>query len=101
MWDFMHIDDAITALIKLIEQDCPDGVYNFGSGDSRILREFVEVMRKSTKSESVLRFGKIPYPKTGRVSIEPDITKLQEKLNFEPVVSFEVGIKKIVEDLSN
>ncbi len=38
MWDFLYIDDAIEALYRLCTQECPNGVYNFGSGDVRQLR---------------------------------------------------------------
>ena len=98
-WDFLHIDDAINGLMKLIESNVASGVYNFGSGESYALKHFVEVMYKVTKSESELRFGVVPYPETGIVNVNPCVEKLKE-LGWVPKVSFENGIREIVKVLN-
>ena len=97
MWDFLYIDDAIKALIKLCETDCADGVYNFGSGDCRQLKDFVEEMKLLSESNSELLYGAVPYPATGMVSICPDITKLRNETGWSPKISFREGIKTIIE----
>lgn len=99
MWDFLHIDDAVEALLLLCESDTAEGVFNFGSGDCRQLRAFVEEMAKVTETKSSLNFGAVAYPATGMVSIWPDITKLKTELKWQPKVSFEKGIKAIAEEL--
>jgi len=95
MWDFLYIDDAISALIQLIEKDCPSGAYNFGSGDTRQLKDFVIEMKEVLAADSRLLFGAIKYPATGMVSIAPDITRLKKATGWEPEVSFKEGIKRI------
>lgn len=99
MWDFLHIVDAVAAVAALIEQDVPAGVYNFGSEDTRILRDFIVDMKRCTHSKSVLNFGAIPYPETGMVSIQPNSTKLREVTGWKPRISFEQGIYEIVEHM--
>lgn len=99
MWDFLYISDASNALIKLIECRTAGGAYNFGSGDCRKLYEFIEEMRKLLSSSSKLDYGKIAYPDTGMVSIQPDITKLKNTIGWRPEVSFAEGIKRIAEVL--
>lgn len=96
MWDYLYIDDAVKALYRLCAEDCTDGVYNFGSGDVRTLREYIEEMARITQSRSELCFGAIPYAETGMVSLWPDVEKLKREIHWEPEVSFEQGILSIL-----
>lgn len=98
LWDFLYIDDAIEGLVKLIEDDVPEGIYNFGSGYSAPLKEFVEQMKEITNSNSELRCGAIPYPATGIVNVNPEVKKLM-KCGWIPKIEFEEGIKRICECL--
>lgn len=97
MWDFLYIDDAINAIILLCEKECADGVYNFGSGDCRPLKEYIEEQKRILNSNSELLFGKIPYGPAGMVSIHPSIEKLKNETGWVPSVRFCDGIKRIVE----
>ena len=96
MWDYLHIDDAIDALYRLCTMPCKDGIYNFGSGDARPLRDYIKEMARITGSGSELRFGAIPYPETGMVSIWPDVSKLKQELGWSPKISFREGIRSII-----
>lgn len=98
LWDFLYIDDAIDGLVKLVEDDVPEGIYNFGSGYSASLKEFVEQMKKITNSNSELRYGAIPYPSTGIVNVNPEVKKLM-KCGWIPKIEFKEGIKRICECL--
>lgn len=97
MWDYLYIDDAIAALILLCEQDCADGAYNFGSGDTRRLRGYVEELKEILGSSSALAYGAVPYPPTGMVSIQPDIKKLRQETGWMPEISFRDGVRNIVQ----
>ena len=96
MWDYLYIDDAVEGVMRLCERQCPDGVYNFGSGDARPLREYVEDMARLTRTQSERLYGAVPYPATGMVSLWPDVTKLRTELLWEPKVSFEKGIEAVL-----
>jgi nucleoside-diphosphate-sugar epimerase len=100
-WNFLHIDDAVEGVVKLCEEKCSDGPYNFGSDDSRKLRDFVEVMSTIVASTSKLNFGKISYPTTGMVSIQPDNSKLKNETGWSPAVKFEDGINDIFKQFLN
>lgn len=95
MWDFLYIDDAIDAVIKLCEQECPDGAYNLGSGDVRMLKQYVEEMKEILYSSSQLNYGTISYPETGMVSIFPSVEKIKREISWQPKVSFREGIERI------
>lgn len=94
-WDYLYIDDAISALTKLILEDYPSGVYNFGSGESHNLKHYIEIMYQETGSKSELMYGAIPYPITGMVNVNPDVTKLIG-IGWRPTISFEEGIRRIL-----
>ena len=98
-WDYLYINDAVRGLFQLCFRDCADGAYNFGSGDVRQLKEHVLEMARLTGTKSELRFGAVPYPETGMVSIWPDISKLRRELDWEPQVTFRDGIRAVIEDL--
>lgn len=90
----MYIKDAVKAMIYLMENDF-DGVYNFGSKDTRQLKDFIYEIKEILQSKSNLNFGAIPYPITGKVSIDPDINKLLST-GFNRFTPFNVAIENIV-----
>lgn len=97
MWDFLYIEDAVNGLICLIDMECAGGVYNFGSGDIRVLKEFVMEMYHITNSKSQLLFGAVAYPDTGMVNVCPNISKLQNQTGWYAKTSFSDGIHRILE----
>lgn len=98
MWDYLYIDDAIKGLVALSDRDSASGVYNFGYGESAELKQYIETMYRLSNSHSTLNYGVVPYPKTGIVNVNPDVRKLKS-LGWEPQVSFEQGIMRVIERL--
>lgn len=94
-WDFLYIEDAVCGLRKLIENTEAHGIYNFGYGESHQLKEYIQKMYEITKSNSKLKWGTIPYPKTGIVHVNPSVDKLKH-LGWAPKISFEKGIQEII-----
>ncbi|MBM6748724.1 NAD(P)-dependent oxidoreductase [Megamonas rupellensis] len=98
-WDFLYIDDAVLGLKQLIENTEAKGIYNFGYGESHLLKEYIQKMYEITKSNSKLKWGIIPYPKTGIVNINPCVNKLKS-IGWTPKVTFDEGIKEIIKSLN-
>lgn len=96
-WNFLHIDDAAEGIARLAETKCADGAYNFGSEDTRPLREFIMEMKNLSHSTSELFFGAVPYPVSGVVNVWPDITKLKSETGWRPCISFKDGINRIIQ----
>lgn len=96
-WDFLYLSDAVEGIRKLLESDSSGGAYNFGSGVVRPLKHYVQEMARLTETKSRLLFGAVPYGPAGMVSIEPVIRKLTEQTDWKPEVSFEQGIRNVVE----
>jgi nucleoside-diphosphate-sugar epimerase len=97
LWNFLYITDAVDGMIRLIETECVDGPYNFGSNDTRQLKSFIEELYNITRTKSKIIYGAIPYPSTGMVSVNPDISKLKTETKWEPEVSFKEGIEMVIE----
>ena len=97
LWDFLYVDDAVEALYDLIASDSAEGIYNFGSGDRRPLKAYVEEVKEVLGSTSKLNYGAVPYPETGMVSIQPDVSRLMDAISWYPKTSFAEGVKKIAD----
>ena len=101
LWDYLNVEDAVEAMRLFADSECEDGVYNVASGDYRPLKEFVEVIKDVTGSQSELKFGAIEYGVNGPINLTPDVKKIKKTLNWIPKIDFEEGIKEILNDLEN
>lgn len=97
IWNFLYIDDAVEGIVRLAERKCADGAYNFGSEDTRPLKEFIMEMKEISHSTSELLFGAVPYPASGIVNVWPDVTKLKNETGWKPCICFKDGIDKIIQ----
>lgn len=95
--DYVFMDDFIRALILLFEKGSP-GVYNIGSGYSLSVKEIVDTILKiSGKSKKVISTGEIR--KNEIPDVVADITKIRNETGWVPEISFEEGIRRVVEEL--
>lgn len=92
--DFIHVDDAVEATIKCIENDAANGeVFNVGTGVSTAVTTVAESLRKfynidfEINVSGQFRLGDIRHNFA-------DISKIKTKLNFQPQISFEEGMCK-------
>ena len=99
-WNYLFIDDAIDAVFRLCTLSCPDGAYNLGSDDTRLLKEYIIDLKRIIHSNSQLFFGYIPYGQSGVVNVWPDISKAKKELFWEPQFDFKSGIMRILETLN-
>ena len=104
MWDFMYINDAVDALIKLMLTPTAAGVYNFASGLSKPLKEFIEEMKMISNSKSKLLYGVVGYPATGAVNLEACVDKLNKvigSMGGGGGTLFNIGITNIIKTIQN
>lgn len=99
-WDYIYVEDVARVLYLFANKNCENGVYNVASGESRKLREFVLEMKAISNSKSELQFGAIPYNSEGIRNLEPVIDKLKQNLRYSYKVSFEGGIRKILDSIN-
>jgi len=89
--DFIYVSDVVDAFIKAARNHIRNEVFNVGSGNPQTINKLV----------SLLGGKKIRVPKRPG---EPDctwadISKIKRCLAWEPKISFEKGIKKVLENI--
>ncbi len=99
LYDFIYISELARAFQLIGEKGIPGKAYYIGSGAARPLREFVEIMRKSTATRSDITYGALP----GGIALDDscfDSRKLQMDTGFQCNIDFPSGIQKTLESLS-
>lgn len=95
LWDYVYVGDVADAFVKLLESVSAEGIYNVASGSTRLLKEYIEQMKRITGSQSIIEYGALPYGKEGPISLNPVVSKL-EKAGWSAVTSFEKGIQQLL-----
>lgn len=99
---FTDISDIVGALIGLMENPQAEGeIFNAGSKEEIKIIELAELVKKMTKSDSEIVH--ISYSKAFEKGFEdmrrrvPDITKINQFIDYLPKVSLEQSLEKIIE----
>lgn len=96
-WDYLYIDDLLYALELLGAKGVGGKCYPIGSGISRPMFEYIQMIRDYIDSTLPIGIGDIPY-KSDKIDNQiMDISELQKDTGFVPKVSFEEGIAKTIE----
>jgi UDP-glucose 4-epimerase len=97
-WDYLYVDDLITALVILGEKGKAGKVYPIGSGEHRKMSEYVEIIRKHIDASLPLGIGDIPYKNPNNIDNQVvDITELKEDTGFDPKYDFNKGIAETID----
>lgn len=85
------------AELILTKEEAVGESFNVGSGSKMSIREMAERIKNITNSSSELELlpPRTEFEKDPQISY-PSIEKLRKKLGFEPIVSFEEGVAKVV-----
>ncbi len=97
LWDFCYNGDIANAFYLVAQKGRADAIYTIGSGKTKMLREYISEIRDIVSPESKCNFGAIDYFPNQVMYLCADITDLQRDTGFEPMVSFEDGIKNTVQ----
>ena len=95
IWDYLYADDAARAF-RLLGQCPTEGVYVVGSGVGLPLKSYLEKIYRLMKPNVPLVFGGKPYAKNQVMYLAADISDLKRDTGFEPQISFEEGIARIL-----
>lgn len=96
LWDYLNSEDAARALRLMGEKDLDGKVYVLGSGKARPLKEYIEDIRDCVAPKSDLEFGAISYSEKQVMCLQADISDIKNDLEWEPIIDFKDGIKKII-----
>lgn len=93
---FCYVDDTIEGLVRMMNG--PDnfiGPINLGNPDELSILDIAKLIVSLTGSTSKIIFE--PLPQDDPLQRQPDITLAREKLDWEPKLDIETGLKKTIE----
>ena len=96
----MYVDDLIDGLIKMMALDSYFGPVNLGNPDYELtMNDLAKQVIKACNSKSKITYYQLPQddPEKRR----PNISLAKEKLNWQPKIKLEDGLKKTIEDFKN
>lgn len=103
---FLHVKDAVGALIKLVKEPKAVGeVFNIGSQEEITMEQLAKEIIKLTKSSS--KIVRISYEKAYEEGFEdmqrrvPDITKINKLIKFKPTYTLPEIIKDTIKYLKS
>jgi UDP-glucuronate decarboxylase len=97
---FCYVDDMVEGLVLLMKTaNDVTGPINLGNPDEYSILELAQRILEITGSKSKLVFS--PLPQDDPQRRRPDITLARDILKWNPKVSLEVGLPKVVDYFDN
>ena len=91
--DFTYVDDVVEAFIEMLHSDLSQEIFNVGSGDTYSINYLVKLLGG--------KFINIPKRPGEPDCTFADIGKITELTKWRPKISFEVGVKKILNHIND
>lgn len=91
---FCYIDDLVEGILRMMDTESFIGPVNLGNPGEFTMLELAETVIRLTGSRSQVRY--MPLPDDDPAQRCPDITLAREKLNWQPAVILEEGLKKTI-----
>ena len=92
---FCYCDDLISGFMKLMNQEEIIGPVNMGNPGEFTILELAQKVIAQTGSSSKIIYK--PLPQDDPKQRQPDIQLAREKLNWEPILNLEEGLKPTIE----
>lgn len=94
-WNYLYESDAGEMFYRLGLENVNPGTYLIANIESKILREYIEILMKVYGEKAKADFAPVRGGR-GPVGLLVDPAKTMETLNYRPMVSFEEGIKEMI-----
>jgi nucleoside-diphosphate-sugar epimerase len=94
--DFLHIEDAAEALVRLAESDV-QGPVNIGSGKAVPLRELIGTVASIIGRPELVKYGARPFDPNDPPCLIASTKRLQNEVGFTPRYTLEEGLRHTVE----
>ncbi len=91
--DFIYIDDVVNVIMKSLKSNIVGEIFNIGTGKPKKIKDIIKKINKLI-NRGVPSYGKIKMRKDEIMKLYPNINKAKTKLNWNPKISFEKGLKK-------
>lgn len=93
---FCFVSDLIVGIILAMEKGDKGEVFNLGNPQEFTILELAEVVKRLTDSKSEVEFVE-KMPEDDPTQRCPDISKAKQKLGWEPKVSLEEGLRRVID----
>ena len=93
--DYIYMDDAVDAIVKIIEYKGKEKVFNVGTGIGYSINDLLEIINKELNVSNIC----VSYENSRKCDVRNsilNIDKIRKELNWEPKVNLEEGIKKVI-----
>ena len=94
--DYIHIDDAVSALIAVLKKNVKNDVFNIGAGEGASIRDLLDILRMAMAFEFTVDY------KGGRKFDVPeivlDISKARRQFGWQPIIKLEESVSVLVAD---
>jgi len=90
--DFLHIDDFVDLILKIKDYDFKFEIFNVGSGKSYSFNEVIEKIEEIALKKLNLQYEE--NKENVIREITADISKLNNKIKWNPKISFDEGLQK-------
>ncbi|WP_353893797.1 SDR family NAD(P)-dependent oxidoreductase [Proteinivorax hydrogeniformans] len=91
--DYCYIDNIIDGFVlAALNNEAKNEIFNIGSGNISPLKDYVNLIFSHMGAKTEPAFGVVPHRSRDVWRPQPDITKIQTKLKWEPKVSLEDGL---------
>jgi dTDP-glucose 4,6-dehydratase len=91
---FCYVSDLVEGIVRLLRSSYP-GPVNLGNPMEVSILQFGERIKALTKSASPIAFH--PLPEDDPKVRQPDITRAQELLGWEPTIGLDEGLRHTIE----
>jgi UDP-glucuronate decarboxylase len=92
---FCYVDDLVTGMIAMMDQDELVGPVNLGNPVEFTILELATMVKELTRSKSEIVF--LPLPQDDPVRCRPDITLAKAKLHWEPTIPLRDGLTRTID----
>jgi nucleoside-diphosphate-sugar epimerase len=104
MRDFIYVKDAARAFISILNliqrENFRYRKYDIGTGQATQIREFINLVKEISKSQTILNFGAIPYRNDEIMSSFADVTEIFNT-GWKPTFSIGDGIIATIDNRRN
>ena len=92
--DFLHVDDFVELILKTIDYNSKLEIFNVGSGLSYSFEDIITKIEKISKNKLDIHYH---TDKNFIEDIVADISKIKSKLDWEPRIKIDDGLRKTFE----
>ena len=93
---FCYVDDLIDGIILAMEKGESGEVYNLGNPDEFTILELAKKVKELANSASEIKLAE-KLPEDDPLQRCPDLSKTKEVLSWEPKISLDEGLKKLIQ----